>query len=62
MTAFEEQIFRDWWYGDERSGMSHALGILAGSEDGEAVLGRAESFDTLVGLLAVIQSRGHSMN
>lgn len=41
--------------------MRHAGCILGGAEDGDAVIGSAERFDTLVGLLAVVEGRGHAM-
>lgn len=42
--------------------MDHALGVLAGPKDGEAVFGGAEGFDAFVCLLAIVQARGHAVN
>lgn len=42
--------------------MRHPPSVPARAEDGEPVFGRAERFDTFVGLLTVIKARGHTMN
>ena len=62
MTACEKQFLGHRRYGDERGGVDHALGVLAGPKDGEAVFGGAEGFDAFVRLLAIVQARGHAVN
>lgn len=42
--------------------MDHALGVLAGPKDGEAVFGSAEGFDAFVCLLAIVQAGGHAVD
>lgn len=42
--------------------MSHAAGVLLWAEDGKAVLRSAEGFDAFIGLLAVVEGRGHTVD
>lgn len=62
MTALQEQLFGNWRDGNVRGRMHHASGILAGAEDGETVLRGTEGFNALVGLLAIVQAGGHSVD
>lgn len=61
MAALDEVRIRNRWYRDKPSGMSHSFCVLGRAEDRNAVVWRSESFDTLISLLAVIQTRCHAV-
>lgn len=42
--------------------MRHAPGVLTGAKDGKAIFGGAESFDSFVRLLAIVQAGRHSVD
>jgi hypothetical protein len=62
LAALEEMIGRNIRDGDVRRGVLHALGILLGPEDVDLTVWCAESLETFVALLAVVQSWGHAVD
>ena len=62
-TCFEEDVVRYRGDGDETGGMRHACAIFVGAEYGDGIVtGHSEGFDTLKGLLPVIQCGSHAVD
>ena len=60
--TFEEVLGGNGWDGDERGGVLKAFCVELRTEDGDLVVGSAEGFDALEGLLSVVQSGGEAVN
>lgn len=62
LNGVNEQVLGHGRTRDELGGALHAGGIAVGTKDGDLVIGSAEGLQPLVGLLTVIQSRGHAVD
>lgn len=62
LYGVEEQVSRDGRAADEGGRVLHADGVAVGAEDLNVAGGGAECLETLIGLLAVVQGRGHAVD
>ena len=61
MYTAQKMRFGYWRYGNEGGGVGHTGRISRGAEDGNAIGRGAEGFNTLIGLLTVIEGRSHTV-
>lgn len=63
LDGVEEEGLGDARHGDDVGGVLEAQGVLVRAEDVDCgVTGRAEGLEALVGLLAVVEGRGHAVD
>lgn len=62
MYAFHEGRFGYGWDRDESGRVCHSGSISLGPEDLDLVVRRAEGFQSLISLLAIVESWSHAVN
>lgn len=62
LDSIDEEVVGDGRAGDELSRVLHAGGVAVRTEDLDVARGGAEGLEALIGCLAVVEGRGHSVD